>query len=102
MTSQDDLAGEGQVVPPRQPTGLVEREDFWADTCREVTQMQHASPETIDLYRRFGCRFCVPGRQIIDYVLGALDSAVPKWEKEHPELFFQTLELNYPELLRRA
>jgi hypothetical protein len=102
MTYENSLASEGKVTGPQQPAGLEEREDFWADTCREMTQMQHASPATVEMYRKFGCRFCVPGRQQLQYVLGALDAAVPGWEKEHPELFYQTLELNYPELVRRG
>ena len=101
MTYNDGVASEGKVVQPGQTAGLVEREVFWADTCREIPQMQHASQEAVELYRQYGCRFCTPGRQQIQYVLSALDSAVPRWEKDHPELFYQTLELNYPELLRR-
>jgi hypothetical protein len=64
--------------------------------------MQHGCRETAELYRKYGCRFWEPGRQQIEYVLTALDSAVPGWEREHPELFYQTLELNYPELVRRT
>jgi hypothetical protein len=102
MSYTDDPASEGSAVQPDVTSGVVEREDFWADTCREITQMLHASHEAVELYRRHGCRFCTPGRQQIQYVLSALDSAVPRWEKEHPELFYQTLELNYPELVRRG
>jgi hypothetical protein len=35
-------------------------------------------------------------------VLTALDAAVPAWETLHPELFYQTLELNFPELRKNA
>jgi hypothetical protein len=35
-------------------------------------------------------------------VLDALDGAMPLWDKEHPELFYQTLEINFPELVRRG
>ena len=102
MNHADDPASEGKTSQPNPASILIEREDFWADTCREITQMQHASQEAVELYRRYGCRFCAPGRQQVQYVLGALDSAVPHWEKEHPELFYQTLELNYPELVKRV
>jgi len=102
MSYPDDPGSEGKAVQTDAGPGLIEREEFWADTCREVTQMQHQSPHAMDLYRQFGCRFCPPGRQQIQYVLSALDAAVPRWEKEHPELFYQTLELNYPELVRRG
>ena len=101
MSYTDEPASEGKAVPSAPPSGLIEREEFWADTCREITQMQHASPETVELYRKFGCRFCTPGRQQIQDILSALDPAVPRWEKEHPELFYQTLELNYPEMVKR-
>lgn len=101
MSYSDDPVSEGNTVQPQPGPVLLEREEFWADTCREVTQMQHASGEAVELYRKFGCRFCTPGRQQIQDVLRALDTAVPRWEKEHPELFFQTLELNYPELIKR-
>ena len=102
MTITDDPGSEGRTGQGDATLTLVEREEFWADTCREATQMQHASPVAMRLYRKHGCRFCSPGKQQIQYVLNALDAAAPGWEKEHPELFYQTLELNYPELVRRA
>jgi hypothetical protein len=102
MAHSDDPAGEEKVAQSKPVLALIEREDFWADTCREITQMQHASHEVVELYRKFGCRFCTPGRQHVQYVLTALDSAAAGWDKEHPELFYQTLELNYPELVKRS
>ncbi len=102
MMHSDDPGSEGRAAAAAATAGLIEREEFWADTCREVTQMLHQSPQAMELYRKYGCRFCPPGRQQIQYVLDALDAAVPAWEREHPELFYQTLELNYPELVRRA
>jgi hypothetical protein len=102
MIYTDDPGSEGKAGQADTAVGVLEREEFWADTCREVTQMQHQSHPAIDLYCKYGCRFCPPGRQQIQYVLSALDAAVPGWEKEHPELFFQTLELNYPELIRHS
>lgn len=102
MSNPDEPVSEGKTVQPAATSVLIEREEFWADTCREITQMQHATAEAVELYRKYGCRFCPPGRQQVMDVLTALDSAVPRWEKEHPELFYQTLELNYPELAKRA
>ena len=78
-----------------------ERQEFWIDTCREVTQMHIVCQAVLELYQKHGCRFAVPSRQQVQDVLDALDAAMPVWEKEHPELFYQTLELNFPELLRR-
>ena len=64
--------------------------------------MQHGSQKVIEFYRKYGCRFCAPSSQQVHHVLNALDSAISSWEKEHPELFYQTLELNFPELVRRS
>jgi hypothetical protein len=102
MSYTDDLGREGKAVKEDAASRLIQREEFWADTCREITQMQHASHDVVELYRQYGCRFCTPGRQQIGHVLSALDTAVPRWDKDHPELFYQTLELNYPELLKHG
>ncbi|HYG35132.1 MAG TPA: hypothetical protein VEC99_10130 [Clostridia bacterium] len=76
------------------------RADFWADTCREVTCMHISSPQMIELYQKQGCRFDTPTHEQVREILDALDSAMPFWDKEHPELFYQALELNFPDLLR--
>lgn len=80
----------------------AERQRFWVDTCRDAPAMHSALTAAVDLYRRFGCRFATPGQQQVQGVLDALDSALPVWDKEHPELFYQTLELNFRELLRHS
>ncbi len=79
---------------------LTNRQQFWLDTCREVLEMKAASPQTLDLHRRHGCRFCVPTVRQVQHILDALDSAMPGWDRDHPDLVFHTLELNFPELLR--
>jgi len=76
------------------------RQEFWLDTCREMTEMHSASPQAAELYQKHGCRFAVPSREEVQEVLDALDSALKNWEREHPELFYQTLELNFPELVK--
>ena len=78
------------------------RLQFWTDACREVLVMQAPCSQVLELHQRHGCRFCVPAPRQIEYILDALDAALPAWDREHPELFFTTLELNYPELLRRC
>ena len=98
----DELAINGQLNPSAPMLSKTEREEFWTDTCREMTQMQMSSQRVIDLYRKYGCRFCAPTRQQVQHVINALDSAMSSWEIDHPELFYQTLELNFPELVRRA
>ena len=64
--------------------------------------MRATSREVIEFYRQFGCRFCEPTREQVEEVLQALDSAMPQWDTLHPELFYQTLELNFPELVRHG
>lgn len=102
MNCHEDPGREGSATQPGAAPAAIEREEFWADTCREITQMRHTSPDSVELYRRHGCRFCTPGHLQVQHVLQALDSAAPGWEKQHPELFYQTLELNFPELLRHT
>lgn len=102
MSYADDPAGQAKSEQSNPASVLIAREEFWADTCRDITQMQHRLHEIVELYRKYGCRFCTPGRRQIEYVLTALDSAVGGWDKAHPELFYQTLELNYPELVKRG
>jgi len=36
----------------------------------------------------------------VQSILEALDSALPAWDRDSPEMFYRTLELNFPELLR--
>jgi hypothetical protein len=96
----DQQSGDTTVTPYNPALGQVGRLEFWVDTCREMTQMKVGSRQVTELYRQFGCRFCAPTQSQVEEVLRALDSALPLWEKVHPELFYQTLELNYPELVR--
>jgi len=79
---------------------LGQRQQFWIDTCREVVEMRTASRQVLELHRQHGCRFGVPAPRQVQYILDALDSALPAWDQDHPELFYRTLELNFPELLR--
>ena len=79
---------------------LHSRQQFWVDTCREVLEMRTPSPQVLELHQRHGCRFCIPAPRQVQYILDALDAALPGWDRDHPELFYQTLELNFRELLR--
>jgi hypothetical protein len=81
---------------------MRKRQDFWMDTCRDPMQMQSHASEVWDLYMKYGCRFVTPARPQVQEVLDALDSALLDWEKNHAELFFRTLELNFPGLLRHS
>jgi len=81
---------------------LARRCGFWTDTCRDPTQMQHRSPSVLDLYMKYGCLFVTPTPEQTQEILDALDRASPVWDRDHFELFFETLVLNFPELLRKV
>ena len=102
MNHTDESATGNIVIPSAGDPADNARQEFWLDTCREVTQMHIDSPRVLDLYRSFGCRFCVPTHEQVRHVLDALDGAVGPWEKLYPRFFFETLELNFPELVRHA
>ncbi len=76
------------------------RQQFWLDTCRDPLQMRSPSRQALELHRQYGCRFSAPTSQQIQYVLDALDIALPQWDCGHAELFYQTLELNFPDVVR--
>jgi hypothetical protein len=78
------------------------RQEFWLDTCSEVKEMRNTSVQIVEFYQRFGCRFFTPTRDQVQNILDALDEVMPLWDRDHPELFYQTIELNIPELLRAA
>jgi hypothetical protein len=78
------------------------RQEFWMQTCVEPSNMKLHSEQLLDLYMKQGCRFIQPTREQTQEVLSALDQAMPAWDKVHPELFYQTVELNFPQLLRQA
>ena len=82
-------------------TVVEKRQEFWLDTCRQIAKVTVNSRQVQELYQKHGCRFVEPTRKQVQYILDALDSVMPNWDKHHPELFYQTLELNFPELVRR-
>jgi hypothetical protein len=77
-----------------------QRQQFWTDTCRDPHEARAACRQANELYRQHGWRFLTPSFVQVQSVLEALDSALPSWDQEHPALFFQTLELNFPGVLR--
>ncbi len=99
---QNSIAAEDPPDPPIQPPpDPAKRQEFWLDTCRGMAHMQVACAQIQILYRKHGCRFAEPTPQQVRDILDALDRAMPHWEQEHPELFYQTLELSFPELVIR-
>jgi hypothetical protein len=83
-------------------SALEQRQRFWMDTCCEPAQMHMRSKEAMELHMKHGCQYVEPTREQTQEILDALDIALPAWEKEHPELFYQTLELNFPELRKHS
>ena len=95
-------APEDNAEELRQILGVAmgKRQQFWMDTCHDPPQMRFCSAQVLDLFMRYGCRFLVPSCEQVQEILGALDLLMPLWERQRPELFYQTLELNFPELDR--
>ncbi|HEY5910457.1 MAG TPA: hypothetical protein VJA21_07610 [Verrucomicrobiae bacterium] len=77
------------------------RRDFWHDTCREQRDMLIGSVQVLELHQEFGVHFFSPTGEEVQELLDALDHALPTWERDHPELFYQTLRLNFPSLARQ-
>ena len=98
-------AARGEGPPLENPRHLLEvavaeRQEFWADTCSESDKMHLICSQVVALHKQHGCRFAVPTAEQVQAILDSLDSALPEWDRDRPELFYQTLELNFPELLR--
>ena len=76
------------------------RIDFWKNTFRDIVDLEDFCEQTVNLSTDFGYRFKMPTTKQIQSILDALDKAWPVWDQDKPQLFFETLELNFPELLR--
>lgn len=96
--------GSGEIEKGRQELeiALAQRQQFWIDTCHDPTQMRARSDQVLDLHIKHGCRFVAPTGEQAQEILDALDFALPHWDRDQPELFYQTLELNFPELRRHT
>ena len=79
---------------------MGKRQDFWMDTCCDPPQMGDCSIQVLDLFMRYGCRFLVPSGKQVQEILNALDLLMPLWDLQQPGLFFEIMELNFPELDR--
>ncbi len=90
----------GRVCRRALDSAIARRQEFWVDTCRDVHEMKLASRPIINLYHKHGCLLYPPSPCQVQAVLDALDPAMPFWDRDHPELFYETLSLNFPELLR--
>jgi len=83
-------------------SAVAKRREFWTDTCRDMAQMQCRSATVMNLYMKYGCRCVPPAPGQVQEVLDALDAASPTWDRDSLELFYQTLELNFPEVVRHS
>ena len=81
-------------------SAVAARQQFWFDTCREDNERHATAPEALEFHLYFGARYFPPTWGEVGEVLDALDLAMQDWDKEHPELFYETLKLNFPSLLR--
>lgn len=98
---QEALAHETCECEERLKQAIAARQDFWTDVFRGVSSGRGSSERVHSLYMQHGCRYVVPSRHQIQEILDALDGAMPYWDLDHEELFFKTLELNFPEVRRR-
>jgi hypothetical protein len=76
-----------------------ERLWFWQATFK-APDGGVVDEQAIKLYLEHGYRFDLPPTSILQPMLDALDADSGTWDLETPEYFFQTLEHNFPELLR--
>jgi hypothetical protein len=81
---------------------IARRQEFWVDTCLQTPHAGTGAMQSCGFYRKYGCRFEAPRPHEVQFILDALDSAMPLWDRDHPELFYQTLEINFPQLLKRT
>jgi len=94
------MAPVATCAPADLAAARVRRVDFWLDTCRDMREMVVGNVQVYQLHHDYGHRLFAPTREQAEEILDALDTALPSWDKEHPELFYKTLELNYPDLIR--
>jgi hypothetical protein len=92
--------GQREALRYELDQALSRRQQFWIDTCREVQEMRAVSRQVLDLNMHYGCRFCPPNSWQVQHILDALDAASDTWDRDHPQVFYQTMELNFRELRR--
>jgi len=83
-------------------SAITRRWEFWTDTCRDMAERRSCSAPVMGLYMKYGCRFVPPTHEQVQVVLDALDTASPVWDRDNTEVFYQTPELNFGELVRHG
>jgi hypothetical protein len=73
---------------------------FWQETFR-APAWERTDLQPIKLYLEHGHRFNLPAKNILQAMLDTLDADSATWDRDNPGYFFQTLEYNFPQLLRK-
>ena len=97
---QAAMASEFESAQVRLNSAISKRQEFWMDTCREARHVHLASLQVHELYQKHGCRFELPKKQGRAIYPGCARFRRSQLGSDHPELFYQTLELNFPSLVR--
>lgn len=95
-------AQQGEITDAREEfkEATKQRITFWKDTFREPAESTGEWEQSFELFEQYGHRFKVPSTKQITEILAALDEKAPTWDTEFPHVFYQTMELNFPQLLR--
>ncbi len=93
---------EFEALQKELEAAVAARQGFWLDTCRGTAKNKTTSSQLLELYRKYGCLFCDPTAQQIQDILDALDAAMPLWDRDHLELFYEALGLNFPQLRKHT
>jgi hypothetical protein len=72
-----------------------QRLEFWGGTFN-VAKAEDG--QGLELHMSYGRLFEAPSEKQIQEIIDALDAQFPEWDRDNPELFYQTVELNHPEL----
>ena len=75
-----------------------------SDSGRKLFEHRHGNCtdlQPIKLYLEQGHRFNLPAKNILQAMLDTLDADSATWDWDNPRYFFQTLEHNFPQLLRK-
>lgn len=78
------------------------RRRFWLDTCRDAREMQVGSLQVMEFHQNYGAGFFAPTEEQVQMLLDALDEMASTWDRDHPELFYEALKLNFPGLVRQV
>lgn len=96
------VSPEGANVRADMFARTTSRRRFWLDTCRDAREMQVGSLQVMEFHQNYGAGFFAPTEEQVQMLLDALDEMASTWDRDHPELFYEALKLNFPGLVRQA